>query len=253
MRSLRDTVRTAERLRIIKTPVQRALRNLGYELTPIHASYDDMVRTLIAAHGVDLAIDVGANQGQYATKLRDLGYAGDMHSFEPLDAAFARLKSRADHDPRWTATHQAIGATAGEVTLNISANSVSSSILQVTDTHVDAEATSRVEGTQTAAMVSLDEALAYSEAKSIWLKLDVQGLEGEVLSGAKQVLSRTSVIQTEVSFTELYRGQSAYLEVLQLCDGEGFHPVYVEPGFINPVSGEMLQCDFILARKAPAA
>ena len=92
MPSLRDKVRTAERLRILKTPVQRALRNLGYELTPVHASYNDLVGALITAHGVDLVIDVGANQGQYATKMRDLGYAGDMHSFEPLDCCIRQIE-----------------------------------------------------------------------------------------------------------------------------------------------------------------
>jgi len=61
------------------------------------------------------------------------------------------------------------------------------------------------------------------------------------------------VIQTEVSFTELYGGQSAYLEVLQLCDRQGLYPVYVKPGFINPRLREMLHCDFILARRTPAA
>ena len=44
---------------------------------------------------IDLLLDVGANEGQYAVRMRRAGFAGRIVSFEPLSEAFAVLERRA--------------------------------------------------------------------------------------------------------------------------------------------------------------
>src|SRR2546430_1727331 len=59
--------------------------------------------TLMKKSGIDLVIDVGANQGQFARTMRDqLGYRGRIVSFEPLTHAFAALLRTAAGDPSWS-------------------------------------------------------------------------------------------------------------------------------------------------------
>src|SRR2546423_8564507 len=58
--------------------------------------------TLMKKSGIDLVIDVGANQGQFARTMRDqLSYRGRIVSFEPLTNAFAALRRAAAGDPSW--------------------------------------------------------------------------------------------------------------------------------------------------------
>ena len=67
-------------------------------------------------------------------------------------------------------------------------------------------------------------------------------------AGAPAVLARSRVVQCELSTQELYQGQALYLEVLGALDAARYSPVYVVPGFADPLTGEMLQFDVIVAR-----
>lgn len=73
--------------------VNRLLHLCGIELrryVPGRSEEAQFAR-LLAAHGIGLVLDVGANVGQYAGRLRTLGFRGRIVSFEPLPHAFARL------------------------------------------------------------------------------------------------------------------------------------------------------------------
>ena len=87
----------------------------------------------LASRGVDLVIDVGANEGQYAKGLRATGYNGAIQSFEPIAAMYTRLAMAAASDPNWYATQTAIGASKGHATIGVSRNTVFSSIKPLSD------------------------------------------------------------------------------------------------------------------------
>ncbi|MDJ0524424.1 MAG: FkbM family methyltransferase [Microcystis sp. M53600_WE12] len=85
---------------------------------------------------VDLVFDVGANIGQYAKLLRELGYSGRLVSLEPLSSAYSRLKAISKKDQLWEIAPQtAIGNQEGEIIINIAGNSYSSSALPMLDAH----------------------------------------------------------------------------------------------------------------------
>jgi FkbM family methyltransferase len=235
-------------IRRFKVPIQRAVRQMGYELAPLEMSEVEHLSKLIERFDVDLLIDIGANQGQYATRFRQLGYDGDMVSFEPLTDAFSTLAKSAHHDGRWEAKQLAVGSENGSATLHVSANSVSSSLLDVGDVHVAAAPASHQLRDEQVTVTTLDDALSGASFASAWLKIDTQGFESEVLAGATQTLSKVSVVQCELSLVELYVGQPHYLEVLQRLDGLGFRAVRVTPGFTDPVTGDLLQFDVTAAR-----
>jgi len=231
-----------------KVPIQRAVRQLGYELTALEMSEVDHLTRLIERLDVDLLIDVGANQGQYATRFRQLGYDGDIVSFEPLDAAFSTLTRSAQHDARWQVRQLAIGSENGTATLHVSENSVSSSLLDVGEVHLAAAPSSNQTRDEEVTVTTLDDALAGTPFKSAWLKIDTQGYESEVLAGATESLTRVSVLQCELSLVELYVGQPHYLDVLQRIESLGFRTVRVTPGFADPDTGDLLQFDVTAAR-----
>jgi len=83
----------------------------------------------------------------------------------------------------------------------------------------------------------------------VWLKLDTQGSEGDVLAGAWQCLKTVRVVQTELSLVPCYHGQADYREIFRLLHDAGLRLVSVEPGTQDPSSGEMLQFDALFERE----
>ncbi len=84
--------------------VKRVLRGFGYDVIQYRPSSSDAAKlTALMRHaGVDLVLDVGANEGQFAQELRDGGYRGRIVSFEPLREAHARLQRAAAGHAGWT-------------------------------------------------------------------------------------------------------------------------------------------------------
>jgi FkbM family methyltransferase len=245
---IRDRLLSSPLVRRMKSPVARSLRSVGYQLQPVEVAVGEHVRSLLERGGVDLVIDVGANQGQYAERMRAHGYTGRIVSFEPGSAAFARLRARARNDESWEVRQCALGARPSRQVLHLSGNSVSSSLLDIADVHVQAAPASRFVESETVQVERLDDVLvAPPGARSTWLKLDVQGGELDVLAGAEARLRCTSVVEVELSFRPLYQGGADYLALLNLLAANGFVPVDVQPGLRSPSNGDLLQADLVAA------
>jgi FkbM family methyltransferase len=232
---------------------QRAIQRLGYEIVPWTASLtEDEARRarLLASTEVDLVLDVGANVGQYASRLRPAGYKGRIVSFEPLSDAFAELSAAAAADPTWECRRLALGATDGETEINISGNSYSSSLLDMEDRHVESAPESKYVGTEkieTARLDSLWDELV-RDGERPFLKLDVQGFELEALRGAEDSLPKILGVQAELSLVPLYRDGPVFRDVIDYLEERGFRLAGLEGGHDDRRTGEMLQADGIFIR-----
>jgi FkbM family methyltransferase len=232
--------------------VQQGLRRAGYELhpyTPGPALSDEDVRRLklLRSHGIGTVLDVGANAGQYAQRLRASGYTGKIVSFEPLSGAFAALERAAASDPRWHVRRLALSDADGEAEINIAANSWSSSLLDMGERHLESAPESAYVGTERTATVRLDTIWndVVGPGERPFLKLDVQGLEMHVLRGAAAHLSRLAGVQAELALVHLYEGDSSWRDVVEHLEARGFELAGLEPGFEDPKTGRMLQADGI--------
>jgi len=200
---------------------------------------------------VDVVLDVGANVGQFAREIRAFGFAGRIVSFEPLADAHRRLCEAAAGDGAWQVHPRcAIGDRDGEVTINVSANSVSSSLLPITGAHVGAAGASAYVGRETVPLLRLDAmAAAYlAAARNPFLKIDTQGFEWQVLDGAQGSLPRLRGVLCELSLVELYEGQHLWLEVIDRLGSAGFTLWNLQPGFADPRDGRTLQIDAVFFR-----
>lgn len=231
----------------VKAPLRRLIRHLGYEITGRGRDQQAVITALIRDLRVATLLDIGANQGQYAEHARANGFLGRMISFEPGSEAFRRLESAARRDPQWEARRVALGAERSELTLHISANSVSSSFLEIGSRHVEAAPSSATVGGETVRVERLDVECA-DVSGPLMMKIDTQGYELPVLEGAEGILDRVQLIQAELSLVELYPGQASYLEVLTFLEDRDFTPCFLLPGFSDPDSGQMLQVDVVARR-----
>jgi FkbM family methyltransferase len=205
---------------------------------------------LMKRHRINLVLDVGANAGQYGKYLRSLGYRGRIVSFEPLADAFATLQQTAASDPLWGCHNIGLSDTDATAALNISANSYSSSFLPVSARSVRIEPSIGYVGQQEARLRVLDDMIeeVARPAETIYLKIDTQGYELNVLRGALKTLRRVPLIQVETAFSAGYEGQPLIEDVIRFLREAGYRIVAMEPGWEDFKTAEMLETDLLFAR-----
>ena len=184
--------------------------------------------------GIDLVLDVGANEGQYAAQLRSNGFRGDIVSFEPQNAAFKVLQGNCEQDDNWSCHRLAIGEENGQATMNISANSWSSSLLPVFSWTVEAEPSIAYVGQEVVAVRRLDELVPeLTNSRRIFLKVDTQGFERRVMGGAQAIADRIAMVQLELAWKPSYEGQTELSEMMRFMSVLGFGPVLIQPGWVG--------------------
>lgn len=237
----------------MKNLVKRTIRRLGYDLRqykPV-SSESAQIMTILKHHGVNLVFDVGANTGGFGRYLRNIGYVGNIVSFEPMKAAYDTLVLSTKSDRFWrTATRSAIGEVDGEIEMHIAANSESSSILDMLDTHSAAAPESIYIGMEKVPLRKLDTlAPEFLKDESVlFVKIDTQGYEEQVLLGAKDTIARANVLQLELSLIPLYAGQKLMPEMVANLKSMGFDLWGMAPVFADPHNGRMLQMDGIFCK-----
>lgn len=85
---------------------------------------------------VTLLLDGGANEGQYATRIRRDGYSGRILSLEPGTRAFSKLEFNSNGDPLWNVEQLALGSSKEILTLHLSSNDGMSSSLKSPERHL---------------------------------------------------------------------------------------------------------------------
>ena len=206
---------------------------------------------IMACAGIDLVLDVGANEGQYGRELRANGYGGRLVSLEPQSAAFRALAAEAARDPAWEARRLALLDADDGAVLHVAGNLVSSSVLPMTRRHELSAPDSAYVGVEHVEARRLDSLAPelLGDASRVLLKLDVQGAELRALSGAEASLRRIVVVEMELSLVPLYDGGALMREALDRLDAAGYDLVGLEPGFSDPSSGRLLQADGLFARR----
>lgn len=238
----------------IKHQVRKLFWKIGIDFTRYNAELSPSLRRkkLISNYSVNKILDVGANAGQFALEMRDdLGFTGQIYSFEPLGTVFPLLQKMADSDPDWTAYHYALGDEITEQKINISANTQSSSLLDMLPAHLDAAPESHYTGDETIFVKTLDSIFddIYRPGDNIYMKIDTQGYESKVIKGAANSLDRIGTIQLEMALTPLYRDEELFMDMYQSMAGHGYELVSIETGYVNENTGQLLQLDGIFHRR----
>jgi FkbM family methyltransferase len=237
-----------------KSVVKRLIRRFGFDLCRYRpeASDDAKFMAMLATHRVNLILDVGANMGQFGRQTRNAGYGGRIVSFEPLASARKELALACKNDPLWElAPQSAVGSEDGEVEIYVAGNSVSSSVLNMLDSHAIAAPESVYVGSEKVPLRRLDTlALDYLHLDSVlFIKIDTQGYEDRVLQGAPNLLTRAVGLQVELSLVPLYEGQRLYDEMIAQLRALDFVLWGMTPAFVDPKSGRLLQVDATFFRR----
>jgi len=190
-------------------------------------------------------LDVGASRGQFALFAANRFPGAHIVCFEPLPGPAADLR-RVMGD-RVEVHETAVGAAAGTAVINVSARDDSSSLLPI-----GARQRREFPGTETESQIevpvtTLDQAIGEAPDRPCLLKIDVQGLELEVLKGAGSTLEQVDEALIECSFVELYEGQAMADEVVVFLFEAGFRLAGVHE-VTHSSDGTAIQADFLFRR-----
>jgi len=238
---------------VIKNKLKKMLNAAGIEAHRFNPGSSKLARLMasLRTHEIDLVIDVGANEGQFARELRAGGYSGTIVSIEPMSVAHQRLSLASKGDAAWQVHPRcALGANAGEIELNIAGNSVSSSVLPMLAKHREAAPESAYQARESVPLTTLDliGPRYFEKARAPFLKIDTQGYEWQVLDGAHTILPGVRGLLMELSLVPLYEGQYLWRECIARLEAAGFVLWALEPVFVDGANGRTLQMDGLFFR-----
>lgn len=181
--------------------------------------------------GIKIAglIHVGAHEGQELASYRKIG-SFPIAFVEAHPDIYRRLVSKTAHDQNVFPIHAAITDQDGPVTLHLSGDDESSSVLPVGAMARLIPITAEC-GTLEVPGRTLDSLLVdwlaedHPVAMANVMVCDVQGAELQALRGGYVTLPQFDAIVLEVSFDELYIGCGQVEEIDQLMNGAGFSRV----------------------------
>ena len=239
-----------------------AARLVGLRLIPSWRleqwAFAEHLRTLFAAQSISTVIDVGANLGQYRDFLRQqVGFQGMIHSFEPIRSLADQMRARSSNDPRWQVHSFALGREEGQASINVMASSTFSSLRTVSATAPSGFlASAQVARTESIQVLTLDLACErYGiNPEGAYLKLDTQGYDLEVISGAAYATQVLASLQIELAIQRIYDGIPTYREILAHLESlefaiSGVFPISRDSEF----RAVELDCVFVRNRKIPTA
>jgi FkbM family methyltransferase len=235
---------------------QNLFQRLGWDVrrTAYPSSEEVIITRFLSVARPATVLDVGANVGQYGLSLRKCGFTGRIVSFEAIPSVHARLSTVAAADPDWiVAQCCALGRARGESRVNLAQNSVSSSLLPMHDLHLSVAPDSRYIASESVRLEKIDDIALplLPVAGNLFLKIDTQGYEEEVLAGADLLIKRVSAMQLELSLVSLYYGAPSLRRMLELCEDLGFQLHGLIPGIYEQKSGRLLQADGLFLRNDP--
>jgi FkbM family methyltransferase len=198
----------------------------------------------------DAILDVGANVGEFVKDLRKLGVRKIVYSFEPILAAFEKLREVQSKDSQLKVYNVAIGETKSRKIINLANNNfASSSFLNFNHYHKDAAPNIEFFGTEEVDVITISDFLSQENINNIFVKIDVQGWEIKVLEGVSENdWKKIRGFRIEVNLSENYVGSSSMFDVLAFLKSKGFSIYRIAPGFGMPNFGRLLQAEVLFTR-----
>ena len=235
--------------------LRRLINRTGFDVVRIsafHRDFSEHLKRVLDANQIDAVIDVGANKGQYAAMLRQIGFRGHIYSFEPVSSIYAELCRVSKEDRKWHCFNLALGDEVGEKQINVYDSHVFSSFLEANDyskaiwKSLNGVTPERV---KVARLEDIFDTLPEKEeCHRFMLKLDTQGFDLQAFRGTGTYLDQISVLQTELAMIAIYDAMPDPFATLAEYSSKGFCVSGMYP--INrDVSQAVIEYDCVMVRR----
>ena len=211
-----------------KRLVKKVIRSFGYRLKKLPVDdLEENLTSLFRDLEINCVLDVGAHFGEYGQRLRAMGYESRIVSFEPVKASFEILSRRAAADGNWIACNIALGSSNSTAEINVPTGSVLASFLE-TSAYSKAQygSFSETDHKEVVKVATLDSSFEQCiqgiESPRVFLKMDTQGFDLQVLAGADESAKVVFGMQSEVSVKKIYEGMPDWISAIGVYKSLGY-------------------------------
>jgi FkbM family methyltransferase len=199
---------------------------------------------LLLDWNIEYVLDVGANEGQFATKLRQIGFQGHIFSFEPVPKTFARLDQNASQDSLWHTYNFALGTKSEKMAIQVTDDTQLVSIMDPVREHKFTHTVT----IQIQRLTDWQPPIPINWEKTC-LKIDTQGYEMQVLLGAGQLLQKLHAIIAELAINLSYKGQPHAEEIIAFLRQRHFELWTTRRGTWTPHGFQEIERDGLFKNK----
>lgn len=194
-------------------------------------------------------IDAGANRGSFTDAFLLLHRPERMLLVEAIPELAESLQARYAGDPRISVIAAALSDTNGDAQFEINRSEASSSLLPIDPRNSEWFARDlSVARTVRVPTLTLSELMSREGLQTVdLLKLDLQGAERLVLTGAAEVLDRVQVIYAEVFFEQLYAGAWLFWDTNEYLSHRGFKLCGLS-NIVHAPDGDLVQANATFRR-----
>jgi len=217
--------------------VRKVVRSRGFDMVH-YAPW----KNLFKAFEIDLILDVGAHAGETYDSFRWAGFEGPINSYEPNSETFHRLQTK--NGALWQKFQLALSSQTGQLKFFVTNNDNTCGLQAPLGDQY------KVVREIVVPAWRLDELWQKEgiSAKHVFLKIDAEGHDLEVIKGAAGVLDRIDLIMAEVSPLSRYVGEPPLHEFLNYMNELGFRVCRIDKSALNIEAGIDTAPDIVFAK-----
>jgi FkbM family methyltransferase len=214
----------------------------------------------LSAFSINCVLDVGSYRGDFARLLRRIGYIGLIVSFEPVTSNFEVLEQMRGEDAEWRTHRLALGSTKGHAAMKVFSGTTFHSFLPPSEYGLARFPDKlQVERTETVPVERLDnmldELVKDVQTPHIFLKVDAQGFDLEVIRGLGARIADISALQIEMAVNPIYEDvTNSFADALAYLQPQGFQVAGLFPVTFNSENRvQVVEFDCLMCRPDKAA
>jgi len=225
-------------------------RFFGIQIHKTRGHFNDARMHVIKSGAVEVVLDGGANEGQWAKRLLAQGYSGLILSVEPGKSAFKKLllntKKIGEKPSSWKAINVGLGMGNYNSELYLAGNSGQSSSFKKPELHLTQYPTVVFAGSEMHEIKTIHEVICDYEYP-IYLKLDIQGMELEALQGIGKSVNKIYAIEIELTVLPMYSNEAKLGQVISKLEALNFS-IFSISEFGKKNNGQVTYFDIIAVK-----
>ena len=200
---------------------------------------------------IKTVFDVGANTGQFAFFINKLlGKETQIYSFEPINECYEKLSKLINKYKNIDPYKYALGDINTQMTMHKNDFTPSSSLMEISEVSVTNFPFTKNQEAETIELKRLDDIYKEFYIKdNVLVKIDVQGYEGNVISGGEEFFKKIpKIVIIESSIKNLYVNEPSFDFIYNKMLSLGYKYKGNLDQLFSPINGEILQVDCIFER-----